>query len=141
MLAEVMVAMTDGSQLGAVVVAPEALARPVLPAALETTLATSMTKGVMAQGPLGTAAATEETSRELSLVSPSESHHPPTWDEAPFRWVSPWDLASELFTLDDATEGMEREKLSEGFMAALEALNYASGILRDIIVPIGQVFT
>ncbi|XP_066396181.1 uncharacterized protein [Miscanthus floridulus] len=45
------------------------------------------------------------------------------WDEPPFQWVIPWDLSLELFTLDDAAEGMEREKLSEGIMAALEALN------------------
>ena len=39
------------------------------------------------------------------------------------------DPSSELFTLDDAAEGMEREKLSEGFTATLEALNQVSGIL------------
>ena len=65
----------------------------------------------------------EETSRELSLVLPSEGRHLPTQDEPPFWWVSPWDPSSELFTLDDATEGMEREKLRDGFTAALEALN------------------
>ena len=59
-------------------------------------------------------AAAEKTGRELSLVPPLEGHRPPTWDEPPFRWVSPWDPSSELFTLDNATEGMEREKLSEG---------------------------
>jgi len=37
--------------------------------------------------------------------------------------VSPWDPSAELFTLDDAAEGMEREKLSEGFTVVLEALN------------------
>jgi hypothetical protein len=33
------------------------------------------------------------------------------------------DPLSELFTLDATTEGMEREKLHEGFTATLEALN------------------
>ena len=36
---------------------------------------------------------------------------------------------------------MEREKLSEGFMAMLEALNQASDTLRDVIIPSGRVFT
>ena len=47
----------------------------------------------------------------------------------------------ELFTLDDAAEGMERESLNEGIMAVLEALNQARGALQDVIVPTGWVFT
>ena len=118
-----MVAMADGSELGVVVVASEAAACPVPPAALETTPVVGRTEGVMAQGPLDTAVIAEETGRELSLVLPLEGRHPPTRDEPPLWWVSQWDPSSELFTLDDAAEGMEREKLSEGFMVALEALN------------------
>ena len=86
-------------------------------------------------------AVVEETGRGLSLALPSEGHHPPAWDEPPFWWVSPWDPSSELFTLDDAAEGMERESLNEGITAALEALNQTKGALRDIIVPTGRVFT
>ena len=48
---------------------------------------------------------------------------------------------SELFTLDDAAEGMERESLNEGITATLEALNQARGTLHDIIIPTGRVFT
>ena len=65
----------------------------------------------------------------MSLVLPSKSHHPPVRDEPPLRWVSLWDPSSELFTLDDVAEGMEREKLSEGFTTALEALSQAIGAL------------
>jgi len=36
-------------------------------------------------------------------------------------------MSSELFTLDDAAKGMERESLNEGITAALEALNQARG--------------
>ena len=36
---------------------------------------------------------------------------------------------------------MEREKLSKGSTATLEALNQASGILQDVIVPTSRVFT
>ena len=55
--------------------------------------------------------------------------------------MSPWDPSSELFTLDDATEGMERENLNEGFTATLEAMIQAKGTLQDIIVPTDRVFT
>ena len=102
---------------------PEAATCPVLPAAPETMPAVGRTEGVMAQGPSDTMAVAEETDRELSLVLTSKGHHPPAQDEPPLRWVSPWDPLSELFTLDNAAEGMERKNLNEGFMATLEALN------------------
>ena len=47
----------------------------------------------------------------------------------------------ELFTLDDATKGMEQESLNEGITAMLEALNQARGALCDIIIPTDWVFT
>ena len=56
-------------------------------------------------------------------------------DEPLLRWVSLQDLSLELFTLDDAAEGMERESLNEGITATLEALNQVRGTLRDVIVP------
>ena len=136
-----MVATTDESQPEAVVAVPEVAARPVLPAALETTPAVGGMEEVIAEGPSYSMVVAEETGRELSLVLTSKGRHPPTRDEPSLRWVSPWDPSSELFTLDDAAEGMEREKLHKGFTAALEALNQASSALRDIIVPTGQVFT
>ena len=105
------------------VAAPEAAARPVPPVAPKTMPAVGRSKGVMTQGPSSTMVAAEETSKVLSLALPSKGCHPPTWDAPPFRWVSLWDLLSELFTLDDAAKGMEREKLHNGFMAMLEALN------------------
>ena len=77
----------------------------------------------MAKGPSDTAAVAKETVRELSQVLTLEGHHPPTWDEPLLRCVSPCDPSSELYTLDDAAEGMERESLNEGIMAVLEALN------------------
>ena len=80
---EVMVAMMNGSQPGAVAAASEAASHPVLPVALEMTPAVGRTEGVMAQGPSDTAAVAEETGRELSPVPPLEGHHPPAWDEPP----------------------------------------------------------
>ena len=46
---------------------------------------------------------------------------------------------STLFTLDNATESMERESLDVGITSVLEALDHTMGALRDIVVPSGQV--
>ena len=104
-------------------VAAEVAARAVPPTATETTPVVGGTEEVMAKGPSDSVAVVEETGRELSLALPLEGHHLPMWDEPPFRWVSPWDLSLELFTLDDAAEGMEWESLNEWITAMLEALN------------------
>ena len=104
-------------------VAAEVAARAVPPTATETTPVVGGTEEVMAKGPSDSVAVVEETGRELSLALTLESHHPPVWDGPPLRWVSPWDPSSKVFTLDDAAEGMEREKLHEGFTTVLEALN------------------
>ena len=129
MEAEVTGAMMDGSQPEVVVAAPEAAPHPVLPVAQETTPVVGKTEGVMAKGPSDIMVVAEQTGRELSLVLTPGGNHPPMQDEPLLRWVSPQDLSSELFTLDDAAEGMERDSLNEGIMAVLEALNQARGAL------------
>ena len=48
------------------------------------------------------------------------------------------DPTSALFSLDDAAESMERENLDIGFLAMMDALSQASGVLRKIIFPIGR---
>ena len=55
--------------------------------------------------------------------------------------MNPQDPTSTLFTLDDATESMERESLNEGIAAMLKALDHARGTLREIIIPTSWVFT
>ena len=44
-----------------------------------------------------------------------------------------------LFTLDDAVESMEQESLDVGITSVLDALNQATGALRDVVVPFGRV--
>ena len=56
------------------------------------------------------------------------------------RWTNPQEPTSTLFTLDDATESMERESLDVGITSMLEALDHARGALRDVVVPFGWVF-
>ena len=55
--------------------------------------------------------------------------------------MDPQDLMSILFSLDDATERIEWESLNEGISAMLEVLNQRRSVLRDVIVPTGQVLT
>ena len=45
------------------------------------------------------------------------------------------DPMSALFSLDDVAKSLERENLDIGFSAVMNALNRASGALREIIVP------
>ena len=40
-----------------------------------------------------------------------------------------------LFTLDDATKSTELESLDIGITSVLEALDHATGALRDVVVP------
>ena len=49
------------------------------------------------------------------------------------------DPTSVLFSLDDASESMERENLDIGFSAMMDALSQAGGALREILIPSGQV--
>ena len=118
--------------------AAEVATRALPPTAIETTPAMGGMEGIMAKRPSDAMAVAKDTGRELSLALTSESHHPPARDEPLLRCVSPSDLSSELFTLDDAAEGMEREKLSEGFTATLEALNqakYSLGLASRSLFP------
>ena len=44
-----------------------------------------------------------------------------------------------LFTLDDATNSIERESLDVGITSVLKALDHAMGALCNVIVPSGQI--
>ena len=49
--------------------------------------------------------------------------------------MDPQDPTSILFSLDDATESIERGNLDEGILTMMDVLNQAKGILCDIIIP------
>ena len=55
--------------------------------------------------------------------------------------MDPQDPMSILFSLNDATKSTERESLNEGILAMMDVLNQARGILCDIIIPNGWVFS
>ena len=84
-----------------------------------------------------TMAVVEETSEESPLALMSRGSHSPTRGEPLLQWMDPQDQTSILFSLDDATESIERESLNEGISVMLEVLNQARGVLRDVIVPSG----
>ena len=63
----------------------------------------------------------------------------PMRGEPPLRWMAPQDPTLTLFSLDDASESMERESLDIGFLAMMDALSQARGVLCDVIVPTGLV--
>ena len=80
----------------------------------------------------------------LQWVSPEDltsmGSDSPAWSEPLLWWVSLEDLMLMLFTLNDATESMERESLDVGVMSMLEALHHARGALRDVVIPVGRIF-
>ena len=63
----------------------------------------------------------------------------PVRGELALQWMDPQDPTSTLFSLDEATESIERKSLDGGISAMMDVLNQARGILRDIIVPTGRV--
>jgi len=94
-----------------------------------------------AEGSLGVMAVVERTRRSLSLVLLSGSSRSPVWSEPPLQWMAAKEPTSILFSLDDASESMERENLDIGFSAVMDTLSQDSGALREILVPTGQIPT
>ena len=49
------------------------------------------------------------------------------------------DSTSVVFSIDNASESMERENLDIGLSAMMDVLNQAGGALREIFIPSSQV--
>ena len=81
----------------------------------------------MAIGSPGVVAVVERTSGGSPLALMSGGSRSPAWGESLLQLMDPQDPSSILFSLDDATESIERESLNEGMSAT--------------IVPTGQVCT
>ena len=77
----------------------------------------------------------ERTHKRSPLALLSGGTCSPAWGEPPLQWMDAWDPTSALFSLDNVAESMERENLDIRFSAVMNALNQASGALREIIVP------
>ena len=81
------------------------------------------TEGDTAEGSSSIVAVVERTSGGSPLALTSGGGRLPAWGESLLQWMDPQDQLSILFSLDDATESIERESLNEGSSAMLEALN------------------
>ena len=77
----------------------------------------------MVGGSSGVVAVVERTSGESPLALTSRGSRSPTRGESLLQWMDSRDPMSILFSLDGATESIERESLNEGISAVLEALN------------------
>ena len=118
-------------------VVPEEAARSVPPSTQVTAPDVGQTEGDTADGSPGVVAVVERTSGESPLALMSGGSHSPMRGESLLQWMDLQDPTSILFSLDDATESLERESLNEGISAMLEVLNQARGVLRDVIIPTG----
>ena len=93
----------------------------------------------VAGGSPGVMVVVERTSRGSPLALMSGGSRSPTRGELPLQWMDPRDPTSTLFSLDDATESIERGSLDEGISVMMDVLDQARVILHDVIVPNGQV--
>ena len=71
-------------------------------------------EGDMAEGSLGIMAVVERTSGGSPLALALGGSLSPTRGEPLLQWIDPQVPTSTLFSLDDATESIERESLNEG---------------------------
>jgi hypothetical protein len=55
------------------------------------------------------------------------------------RWADRWNLEVTLFTLNDAMEVGDWERIDMGVELAVRALNTTLESLHDVVDPIGQV--
>ena len=90
-------------------------------------------------GSLGVVAVVERTRRRSSPVLLLGGSRSPARGEPPLQWTATQDPTSVLFSLDDASESMERENLDIGFSVVMDALSQAGDTLCEILIPSGQV--
>ena len=97
------------------------------------------TEGDTVGASLGVVAVVERASRGSPSALMSGGSCSPRRGELPLQWMDPRDPTLTLFSLDNATESIERESLDEGISAMMDVLSQARGVLHDIIVPTGRV--
>ena len=90
-------------------------------------------------GSSGVVAVVWRTRRESSLAPLLGGSCSPARGEPPLQWMDAQDPTSALFTLDDHSEGMERESLDFRLSTMMNALDQVRGALREIVVPTSQV--
>ena len=131
---------TSPAQLDVAMVAFEGASQSMPPMAQATAPEEGRTEGDTAEGSLGIVVVVERTSGGSPSALMSGGSRSLARGELPLQWMYPRDPTSTLFSLDEATESIERESLDEGISAMMDVLNQARGVLRDVIVPNGRVF-
>ena len=84
-------------------------------------------------------AVVERTSRGSPSALMLGGSRSSTSGEPPLQWMAPQDPTTTLFSLDDAAESMERESPNIGFLAMMDALSQARGVLHEVFIPTGWV--
>ena len=120
---EVAATATSPAGSNATMVASEGVAQSAPPVAQAAAPEAGRMEEDMAGGSPGIVAVVERTRRRSSLVLLSGGSSSPTRGEPPLRWMAAQDSTSVLFSLDDASESMERENLDIGFSAVMDALS------------------
>ena len=119
----------------------EGAVQSTLPVAQATKPEAGRTEGDTAGGSSGAIAVVERTSGRSPSALILGCSRSPGQGELPLQWMDPRDPTSTLFSLDNAAESIEWGSLDEGISAMMDVLNQARGVLCDIIIPNGRVFT
>ena len=133
--------MTSSVGSDAAMVASKGVTQSVPPATQATVLEVGRMEEDMTGGSPGIMAVVERTHRWSPPALLTRGSRSPVRGEPPLQWMAAEDPTSALFSLDDAAESLERENLDIRFSAALNALNEASGALREILAPCSRVST
>ena len=127
--------MTSTAGSDTAMVASEGMAQSAPPAVQAMAPGVGWMEEDMARGSSVIMTVVGRTQRELPLALLSGGNRSPARGEPPLQWMAAEDPSSALFSLDDAAESLERENLDIRFSAALNALNEATGALREILTP------
>ena len=137
--AKVTTTATSPAGLDVAMVASEGAVQSAPPASQAAAPEAGWTGEDTVRGSLGIVAVVERASGGSPSALVLGGSRSPTRGESLLQWMDPQDPTSTLFSLDDATESIERESLDVGFSAMMDVLSQAWGILHDIIVPTGRV--
>ena len=115
--------VTSSARSDAAMVVSEGVAQSAPPAAQATVPEAGRMDEDTAGGSSSVVAVVERTCRRLPPALLSRGSRSPAWVEPPLQWTAAQDPSSVLFSLDDASESMERENLDIGFSTLMDALN------------------
>ena len=120
---EVTAAVTSPAGSDAAMVVSEGVAQSAPLAAQATAPGAGRMQEDVVGGSLGVMTVVERTHRRSSPALLSGGSRSPARGEPPLQWMATQDPVSVLFSLDDASESMERENLDIRFSVVMDALS------------------